>query len=216
MTPRPARGGNHIRYSSPSRTRRVFFTRLRIIVCVVVAGLLLVGLESTLLAAVPLPGLSRLLTPVTGHNGGMVSASPALGLLFAMAVGFLLGEEEGSLAGLVAGILCEATVAPVGVVETAILLPILYALCGGLSGLLCKRGLGQNWPSFLVFAAVGGALTVGFELLRATLSAGGSPSTGYALLYALPRWLVTTLASPGVYGVVRLASLTRRESRAGV
>ena len=213
MTPRQAPRGGHIRYRSSTRRRRVLITRLRFVLCLCLAGILLVACENTLLSAIPLPLTSWILSLVGVHDGGLLRAAPALGLLFAMAVGFLLGEEEGSLAGLLTGLLCEAATASVGVVETAILLPILFALCGGLSGLLCKRGLGQNWPSFLVFAAVGGALTVGFELIRAALSAGGFPPLSYALLYTVPRWITTTLASPLVYGVVRLATYTRRGHR---
>ena len=120
--------GRGIRYVSVGNERRVLIEQIKLGVTLALTGLVLIGLETT--------ALSHIRIPLFGWQ----AASPALGLLFSMAVGFLHGEREGGVTGLIAGWLADSTLG-----EGMMLYPLLYFLCGYLSGTVGKRRLAHQY-----------------------------------------------------------------------
>jgi len=179
----PKHGG--IRYSAISGGRKVLTEQIILAAVLGVTGCLLIALESTLLSRIPLPIF------------GWQTAYPALGLLFSMAVGFLHGEREGGVTGLLSGILTDAAGS-----ETVMVLPLLYFLCGYLSGTVGKRRLAHNLPSFLVFALVGGGLFALTSIGRAAIASRSFPAPIWIWRGVVPVWLATLAFSPAVYGIV--------------
>ena len=149
-------------------------------------ALLLIGLETT--------ALSRISLPLFGWQ----AAAPSLGLLFSMAVGFLHGERVGGVTGLVCGWLSDATMG-----EGMMLYPLLYFLCGYLSGTVGKRSLAHNLPSFTVFSVVGGGLKCLISVLSATLELRSPPPAVWVWKGLIPSWVLTVLFSVAVYGIVK-------------
>ena len=178
------RGG--IRYTSVGTGRAVPLERIRLVSLLLVTGLILIGIETTL--------LSRIRIPLFGWQ----AAAPSLGLLFSMAVGFLHGEREGGVTGLVCGWLSDATMG-----ESMMLFPLLYFLCGYLSGTVGKRSLAHNLPSFAVFAAVGGGLKCLMAIALAALELRAIPPAVWVWRGLIPPWILTVLFSAAVYGIVK-------------
>ncbi len=182
---RPVRTGGTIRYTSTHTGRRVLVEQIKLLVVLTVTGCLLVALETTPGARLQLPFFSR--SP----------ASPAWGLLFSMAVGFLYGEREGGVSGLFAGWLADAAGS-----GGIMLLPLLYFLCGYLSGVVGKRRLAHNLPSFAVFAVAGGGISCLFSIAKATVIGGRFPPLSWIGRGLIPVWILTILFSPLVYGIM--------------
>ncbi len=179
-----SRGG--IRYTAVGTGRRVLTEQIKLAVTLTLTGLVLIGLETT--------ALSRVRIPLFGWQ----AASPALGLLFAMAVGFLHGEREGGVTGLAAGWLADVTLS-----DGAMLSPLLYFLCGYLSGTVGKRRLAHNLPSFMVFSIIGGGLRFLWAVCTAAVRSGGVPPTVWVWTGLVPPWILTVLFSAAVYGIVK-------------
>ena len=175
-----------IHYTAVGTGRRVLTEQIKLAVTLALTGLVLIGLETT--------ALSRIKLPLFGWQ----AASPALGLLFSMAVGFLHGEREGGVTGLVAGWLSDVTVG-----DGVMLYPLLYFLCGYLSGTVGKRRLAHNLPSFMVFSAVGGGLRCLWAVCTAAAELRGLPPTVWVWTGLVPAWVLTVLFSAAVYGIVR-------------
>jgi rod shape-determining protein MreD len=178
--------GRGIRYVSVGNERRVLIEQIKLGVTLALTGLILMGLETT--------ALSRIRIPLFGWQ----AASPALGLLFSMAVGFLHGEREGGVTGLIAGWLADSTLG-----EGMMLYPLLYFLCGYLSGTVGKRSLAHNLPSFGVFAAVGGGLKCLLSVLTAIIELKTLPPAVWVWKGLIPPWVLTVLFSAAVYGIVK-------------
>lgn len=174
-----------IAYKRLGGGRRVFVEQLRLAVTLALTGCTLIAIETTPPGVIDLPGLS--------------AAAPSLGLLFAMAVGFLWREEEGAIAGLVTGWLADATAG-----GGMMLSPLLYFLCGYLTGLVGRRRLAHNLPSFVVFSVVGGGVEAVFTVLREMVLGHGLPPFYWTVRGVVPVWLLTVLLSPVVYGVLWL------------
>ena len=179
-----ARGG--VKFTPVGTGRRVLLEQIRLALLLAATGLLLIGLETT--------ALSRIRIPLFGWQ----AAAPALGLLFSMAVGFLHGEREGGITGLLCGWLTDAAAG-----ETVMLLPLLYFLCGYLSGTVGKRRLAHNLPSFAVFAAVGGGLRFLTALCLAAVDLRALPPAVWIWRGLVPPWVLTFLFSFAVYGAVK-------------
>ena len=179
-----SRGG--IRYTAVGTGHKVLTEQIKLAVTLTLTGLVLMGLETTALSHIPMPLL------------GWQAASPALGLLFSMAVGFLHGEREGGVTGLMAGWLADVTMS-----DGAMLSPLLYFLCGYLSGTVGKRRLAHNLPSFAVFAVFGGGLKCLTAVSQATLELRALPSAVWVWKGLVPSWILTVLFSAAVYGIVR-------------
>lgn len=187
---RPVQGdrrGGGIRYTSAGGSRRVLTEQLKLGTLLALTGLVLLGLETTALSRIPLPFF------------GWQAAAPSLGLLFTMAVGFLHGEREGAVTGLLCGWLADAA----GGSGEMLLYPILYVLCGYMSGTVGKRRLAHNLPSFAVFAAVGGGLKCLWALGGAAISLRGLPPLVWIWKGLVPGWVLTVLFSAAVYGIVK-------------
>ena len=174
-----------IRYTSVGTgSRPVLVEQIYLVALLLVTGLVLIGLETTALSHVKLPLF------------GWQAAAPSLGLLFSMAVGFLHGERVGGVTGLVCGWLSDATMG-----EGMMLYPLLYFLCGYLSGTVGKRSLAHNLPSFAVFAAVGGGLKCLVSVMTAVLELRAIPPAVWVWRGLIPSWVLTVLFSVAVYGV---------------
>ena len=185
------RNTERIRYKSVGSGRKVLWEQIKLVVTLFLTGCILIALETTVCSRIPLP------MPAIG----LCYASPALGLLLSMAVGFLYGEEEGGIAGLIAGWLSDAV--SVGAsVGNMMVLPLLYFLCGYLSGAVGKRRLAHNLPSFMVFAVVGGGIKCLFTVGLAALELRAPPPTLWVWRGLIPAWVLTVLCSAAVYGIV--------------
>lgn len=178
-----SRGG--IRYTAVGTGHKVLTEQIKLAVTLTLTGLVLIGLETTALSRIPIPLF------------GWQAASPALGLLFSMAVGFLHGEREGGVTGLMAGWLADVTMS-----DGAMLSPLLYFLCGYLSGTVGKRRLAHNLPSFVVFSVIGGGLRCLWAVCLAAVELRGLPPTVWVWTGLVPAWVLTVLFSAAVYGVV--------------
>jgi uncharacterized membrane protein len=178
------RGGG-IRYTAVGTGHKVLTEQIKLAVTLTLTGLVLIGLETT--------ALSRIRIPLFGWQ----AASPALGLLFSMAVGFLHGEREGGVTGLFAGWLADVTLS-----DGMMLYPLLYFLCGYLSGTVGKRRLAHNLPSFMVFSVIGGGLRCLWSVCLAAVKLRGLPPTVWVWTGLVPAWVLTVLFSAAVYGVV--------------
>lgn len=187
MTERPHTG--EIRYRSVGSGRKVMTEQIRLAAFLFVTGCVLIALETTV--------LSRISIPLFGWS----SAAPALGLLFSMAVGFLHGEREGGITGLLCGCLSDAT-STGSAVYGMMLLPLLYFLCGYMSGTVGKRRLAHNLPSFMVFSIVGGGLKFLLSLGKAFLELKTLPPVSWIWRGLIPAWILTVLFSAAVYGIV--------------
>ena len=175
-----------IHYTSVSTGRTVLVERVCLVSILLVTGLTLIALETT--------ALSRIKIPLFEWQ----AAAPSLGLLFSMAVGFLHGEREGGFTGLLCGWLSDSTTG-----EAMMLLPLLYFLCGYLSGTVGKRSLAHNLPSFGVFAAVGGGLKCLLSVGLAAVDLGTLPPAVWVWRGLIPSLVLTVLFSAAVYGIVR-------------
>lgn len=183
------RNPDHIRYRAVSSGRKVLVEQIKLAIVLSLTGCLLIALETTLCARIRLPFFD------------WAPAAPALGLLFSMAVGFLHGEQEGGIAGLICGWLSDA--ASVGVdVGGMMVLPLLYFLCGYSSGTVGKRRLAHNLPSFAVFSILGGGIKCLFTFGLATLELGALPPTDWFWRGLVPSWILTVLFSVAVYGII--------------
>ena len=178
------RGG--IRYIAVRTGKPVLVEQIHLTTLLLVTGLILIALETT--------ALSHIRIPLFGWQ----AAAPSLGLLFSMAVGFLHGEREGGITGLICGWLSDATMG-----ESMMLYPLLYFLCGYLSGTVGKRRLAHNLPSFTVFAAMGGGLKCLLSVVTAAVELRALPPAVWVWKGLVPSWILTVLFSAAVYGLVK-------------
>ena len=183
------RNSGRIHYRSVGTGRKVLVEQIKLILTLILTGCFMIALETTVFARIPLPLF------------GWSPASPALGLLFTMAVGFLHGEREGGVTGLIGGWLSDA-ISPGASVEGMMVLPLLYFLCGYLSGTVGKRRLAHNLPSFMVFSVFGGGLKCLFGVGLAAVELGTLPPVTWVWRGLIPAWVLTVLFSAAVYGVV--------------
>lgn len=183
--------GRGIRYTSVGEGRRVAAEQIKLILTLALTGCVLIALETTALSRIPLPGF-----------GGTAAGAPALGLLFSMAVGFLHGEREGGITGLLTGWITDAAL---GGESTGgiMLLPLLYFLCGYMSGTVGKRRLAHNLPSFMVFSAVGGGLKCLTAISVAAVRLRALPPAVWTVRGFIPSLILTVLFSAAVYGIVK-------------
>ena len=183
---RPVSRGGGVRYTAVGTGKPVLVEQIHLIALLLITGVVLIALETT--------ALSRIKIPLFGWQ----AAAPSLGLLFSMAVGFLHGEREGGFTGLLCGWLSDSTTG-----EAMMLFPLLYFLCGYLSGTVGKRSLAHNLPSFGVFAAVGGGLKCLLAVLSASVRLGSLPPAIWVWRGLIPSWILTVLFSAAVYGIVK-------------
>ena len=186
---RSSGSGERIHYKAAGSGRRFLAEQIRLVVTLFFTGCVMIALQTTVCARIPIPLF------------GWEPASPALGLLFSMATGFLYGEREGSIAGLICGWLTDAVSAG-ATVGGMMVLPLLYFLCGYLSGCIGRRRLAHNLPSFMVFAVFGGGIHCLFIGGLATLELGALPPTEWIWRGLCPVWALTVAASAPVYGIM--------------
>ena len=170
-----------------SRRRRFLSDQIRLVLLLSVAACGLIALQTTVLARFPLP------------FSWCGPAAPSLALLLVLAVGFRMGEQEGSVCGLAVGWLCDAVGS-----RDVMLLPLLYFLCGWAAGMIGRRRLAHNLPSFLVFSLFGSLIEAGYKYLLAAADTRSLPPLAWALQALFPPLFLTVLFAPAVYGLVRL------------
>lgn len=175
------------RYVHSGRRRRFLSEQLRLVILLALSACILIALQTTVLSRFPLP---------FSHSA---PAAPSLALLLVLAVGFRLGEQEGSVCGLAVGWLCDAVGS-----RDVMLLPLLYFLCGWTAGMAGRRRLAHNLPSFFVFSLFGAVIEAAYKYLLAAADTGALPPPAWALQALLPPIFLTVLFSPAVYGLVRL------------
>ncbi|MBE6653002.1 MAG: hypothetical protein E7610_06270 [Ruminococcaceae bacterium] len=180
--------GDSIRYKSAGTGRKVIVEQITMIVMLFFTGCAMVALETTVCARIRIPLF------------GWSAASPALGLLFSMAAGFLFGEREGGITGLLCGCLTDAAGIHTAVANMVIL-PPLYFLCGYASGMIGRRRLAHNLPSFMVFSLVGGGIRCILSIGLATVKLRALPPPVWVWRGLIPAWVLTVLFSAVVYGV---------------
>ena len=195
---RPAGRGGGVRYTAVGTGRPVLAEQIHLAALLLVTGLILVALETT--------ALSRIRIPLFEWQ----AAAPSLGLLFSMAVGFLHGEREGGVTGLLCGWLSDSTTG-----EAMMLLPLLYFLCGYLSGTVGKRSLAHNLPSFGIFAAVGGGLKCLLSILTAAVQSKTFPPAVWVWRGLVPSLVLTVLFSAAVYGIVKGEQMIMKSAKGG-
>lgn len=183
------RNHDHIHYRSVGAGRKVLMEQVKLILTLFLTGCFMIALETTVCARISIPLF------------GWSPASPALGLLFTMAVGFLHSEREGGITGLVCGWLSDA-VSSGADVRGMMVLPLLYFLCGYMSGTVGKRRLAHNLPSFAVFSVFGGGLKCLFTVGMAALELGTLPPVTWFWRGLVPAWVLTVISSVAVYGIV--------------
>jgi hypothetical protein len=179
------RTDGEIRYTSTGKSRRLATEQILLIVSLSITGCILIAVESSLPLVLPFPILR------------WQAASPALGLLFSMAVGFLHSEREGGITGLITGFLVDGAMG-----SGILLMPLLFFLGGYLSGISGRRRLAHNLPSFMVFSLVGGLLYCLFILLREVILERMLPSPLWIWQGLTPVWILTILVSPIPYLLV--------------
>ena len=182
-------GAERIRYKAMGSGRRVLAEQIKLALTLFLTGCTMIALETTVCARIALPLFD------------WSPAAPALGLLFSMATGFLHGEREGSIAGLLCGWLSDAASARADV-GGMMVLPLLYFLCGYLSGHVGRRRLAHNLPSFMVFSLFGGGIRCLFVWGLAAVELGGLPPVSWVWRGLAPAAALTVLASVPVYGIM--------------
>ncbi len=90
----------------------------------------------------------------------LLPVTPALVLGLVCSTGFHLGEKAGGLLGVFAGLLTD-TLGNVGFS----FVPLVFMLCGYLCGILPGKFLVRNFPSFIVYILLCGAIRSGFTLI---------------------------------------------------
>lgn len=176
-----------LRFVQSSRRRRFLSDQIRLVILISLSACALIALQTTVLSRFPLP------------FSWCGPAAPSLAFLLVLAVGFRMGEQEGSICGLAVGWLCDAIGS-----RDVMLLPLLYFLCGWLSGVVGRRRLAHNLPSFFVFAMCGGVLEAAYKYLLAAADTRAFPPPVWMLQALFPPLFLTVLFSPAVYGLVRL------------
>ncbi len=195
----------NIRYVSVGTGRTAAVDQMKWMVTLAITVCVLLALETTTLGRIRLPFF------------GFGAASPSLGLLFCMAVGFLLGEEAGGITGLFAGWLADSTGS-----GGMMLLPLMYFLCGYAAGAIGRQKLARNLPSFMVFSLCGGGGECVLLYVKAAIDTHTWPPPLWVWRGLVPLWILTILFSPVVYGLMKgemkllHAGSGRREMRGGL
>lgn len=146
------------------------------------------ALETTLLSRIPL-----LILP---------AGSPSLCLIFVLASGYLFGEKEGCVCGLLGGIMTECAVMEPWM-GGIMIYPLVYCLLGYTSGALSKHVLAENLPSFMVYALIGKLADCLIHTLFTVVSIHGLPPIAYFWGSLLPDLILTVIFSPLGYLLVR-------------
>jgi len=129
--------------------------------------------------------------------------TPAVAFAVSCAIGFIMGDKSGAVAGLFAGV-CVDMLGFSGLS----LSPVIYTFCGYICGAFVGWFLSRNLPSFLVYAAIVGVIkgigtAISYGLLTERFNIG---DLVFKLL--IPEYfayLIFVLPSYGaVYGIYRL------------
>lgn len=180
-------GVNEEQGSQPSTLseKRLFFRAVKLTAIGFLMLCIWTALETTVFSSVKLP----LLSP----------AAPSLSLLFFLCAGFFYGEKEGCVCGFMAGVVTESVTG-----QGMMILPLVFCIMGYGCGLLAKVFLGQNLPSFLVYAAMGSIVENVYKWICMCIEMSGIPSAAYLLHGLLPRFVLTVIFSAAVYLTVKL------------
>ena len=186
----PRFGGNkedHFHIENTFSERRKIYRIIQKSLLAVLFLCLLLSLETT--------WFSRLSIPLLGKVG---QGAPALGLLFFMAVAYKFGERDGCVAGCITGFMYECLGG-----GGYLFLPLYFAIVGYAVGVVAKKFLAQNAPSFVIYAVMGGFLDGLRVYVTTCFEIGGLAPYQFVLYALLPRFLWTVLFSLLVYAPVQ-------------
>ena len=115
------------------------------------------------------------------------------------AIGFILGERYGAIFGLSGGVLIWALGS--GGVSLS---PILFALCGYLSGALPGVILRRNFLSYLVHTLIMGGIHLLFTLIYIIMLSNSYEIWGAFAGSAIPEFILCVIFMTVAYGAVKL------------
>lgn len=157
-------------------------------------------IEKKLVIGVGIFVLLILLCAVLQSSGLRVFGSvPQLCFALVCSLGFIYGEKAGAVAGIFAGFIVDC----LGSADFS-LSPLLYMLCGYLCGIMTDWFLSRNFPSFMVYMCIMGALHEGVILLYFGLFSQSFSLWEVLIRTALPEFFAIIVVSPVTYGVTRL------------
>ncbi len=129
----------------------------------------------------------------------MFGATPPFTLAVICAIGFIAGERQGAIFGLIGGVLVYA----LGQSGFSLTI-VLYVICGYFCGAMTEYFLTKNLLSFAVYGAVSGLLQLIFTLMSCIMLSR-SFSVGDVLLnIALPEYAAFLICVIPAYGAVIL------------
>jgi len=146
-----------------------------------------------ILLHVPLLLLAYILQDMIFVKLDIFGVKPLILPLAAVAVGLFEGSTRGGIFGLIAGIVCDASLG-----EPAVLFTVLLTVCGVAVGLLGEHLLAKGFPSFLLCSAGCILLCTLFQAVShitpglaslATLVMTGIIQVIYSLLFTIPIYL---------------------------
>ena len=171
-------------YSEKKQTYR----NMKLLLLAALSFCLLAALQTTLLSRIPLFIL---------HAG-----KPSLCLIFVLATGYMFGEREGCVCGLIGGIFYEcAVMEPFS--GGLMLYPLIYCILGYLSGAMVNGFLAGNLPSFAVYALIGSLIEALIQMIILIIQIHAFPSFTYFLHGLLPGIILNILFSPLLYLLVK-------------
>lgn len=154
----------------------------------IIQKILMAILSLCLLLALETTWFSSLLIPFLGKG------APALGLLFMSAVAFTFDSYDGCIAGCISGFMYECLTGTGYMIR-----PLFFAVMGYAIAILSKKILGQNMPSFVLYAMIASVLDGMASYVVNCLQIGNIVSYHYILYGILPRFLWTIVFAPAIY-----------------
>ena len=171
-------------YSEKKQTYR----NMKLLLLAVLSFCILAALQTTLLSHIPLFIL---------HAG-----KPSLCLIFVLAIGYIFGEREGCVCGLIGGIFYECTVME-PFLGGLMIYPLIYCVLGYMSGAMVNGFLAGNLPSFTVYALIGSMIDVLIQMIMVIIQTHAFPSLPYFLHGLFPGIILNILFSPLLYLLVK-------------
>ncbi|MBQ1212168.1 MAG: rod shape-determining protein MreD [Clostridia bacterium] len=124
---------------------------------------------------------------------------PDLVLCAVVAVGLAEDERTAGICGVAAGFFIDAFGAS-GICVS----PLLYGLCGYLTGVLVRFFLRRNFPSYVIFVACAAASRSFITLMLVYVYGNNVPLYSAFADIIIPEFLLTVLCSPVLYLIIAL------------
>ena len=135
--------------------------------------------------------------------------APALTLAIVCAIGFIMGEKYGAVWGIIGGVITDFLGS-----SGFSLSPVLFMICGYCCGALVGWFLSKNIPSFLVYAAICGAVREIFTVFYFVIFSNGFSPLKVFLGTVLPEYLAYILCiCPAYFAVLVIFSLFKGKDK---